>query len=261
MTTTARHLIRRAYSALKSGDLTNRDSLKDAMVWLNFQNSAPNRPIIADCFYRLDPNSFTELPSNPVRPKEKTDYCQGKCSTKVAQFHWVDIVTKHTSATLPRDASPRNQAIFRSGLIRAAEDRINSKKAPILWLSELDKDHLQDIQPNELLGDLGRYSAVLKQDDRIAIYTVEVSNVYKPTMIDAGFTFFWLAWRDDDSCGMTLGLNDGQPTYKEWVVSKDTVKIVDAWFLTPAEGLFGDDQIPLAYWDSCRQRVVDQRGN
>jgi hypothetical protein len=78
-------------------------------------------------------------------------------------------------------------------------------------------------------------------------------------MIDAGFAFFWLAWQDDDSYGMTLGLNNGQPTYKEWVAPKDSVKVVDAWFLISGEGSLVDEQLPIAYWDSCRQRVLARR--
>ena len=66
MTTTARHLIRRAYSALESRGSYDRDSLKDAIVWLNFRerDAEPFRSS-QTAFIGFDPNSFTELPSNP----------------------------------------------------------------------------------------------------------------------------------------------------------------------------------------------------
>lgn len=259
MTITPRHLMRRAYGAFKSGDIAERTNLKDAMAWLNFQDSVSSRQLVADVFHRLDSQTLFGLPSNPARANGSDEYCQGVCSTKVSRFHWVDIVSKQTETSLPQKTSPKYQAIFQSRLKSLAEERIRSKRGATLWLSELEAAHFQNTQPLGLLTDLGRYGQELKPDDRVVIYTVEVESVYKPTMIDAGFVFFWLAWPNDDSCGMTLGLNDGQPIYKEWVVPKDTVKVVDAWFLIPGEGSLADDKLPPAYWDASRQRVLERR--
>lgn len=259
MTITPRHLMRRAYGAFRSGDVAEKQNLKDALAWLNFQNSVSSRQLVADVFHRLDSHTLSGLPSKPARVNSSDEYCQGVCSTKVSRFHWVDIVSKQTATSLPQNPSPKSQALFRSRLKSWAEERIISKRGATLWLSELEAAHFQNTQPLGLLSDLGRYSQELKSDDRVVIYTVEVESVFKPTMLDAGFVFFWLAWRDDDSYGMTLGLNDGQPTYKEWVVPKDTVKVVDAWFLIPGEGSLVDEQLPSAYWDACRQRVLDRR--
>ncbi len=258
MTITARHLMRRAYGAFRSGDIAERDKLKDAMIWLNLQNSASTRQLAAKFFHRLDSDTLAGLPNKPAR-LSGGEHCQGICATGKSRVYWVDIVSKQAAATLPRKASPRNQKIFQSSLINWATERIRSKRGAILWLAELDDAQFQETQALVLLGDLGRYSQELNSDDRVVIYTVEVENMYKPTMVDAGFAFFWLAWQDSDSYGMTLGLNDGQPTYKEWVVSKDTVKVVDAWFLIPDEGSLVDEQLPPAYWAACRQRVLDRR--
>lgn len=259
MTITPRHLMRRAYGAFRSGNIAERGKLKDAMAWLNFQNAVSRRRLVADVFHRLDSQTLSGLPSNPARTNSSDEYCQGICSTKVSRFHWVDIVTKQNATSLPQKTSPKNQAIFRSGLIRWAEERISKKRGATVWLSELEATNFQNIQPLGLLIELGRYCQILNSDDRVVIYTVEVESVYKPTMIDAGFAFYWLAWQDDDSYGMTLGLNDGLPTYKEWVVPKDIVKVVDAWFLIPDEGSLVEEQLPPSYWDACRQRVLDRR--
>lgn len=256
---TGRDLMRRAYGAFRSGNIVEREPLKDAMAWLSFQNSTKSRQIVAEFFHRLDPSALSGLPSRPARPSDNNEYCQGTCSAGKSRLHWVDILSKEAAAALPRYISPRNQVLFRGGLMRWAVERIRQKKGAILWLAELDEKNFQSIRPLDLLGDLGRYGQELKPEDRAVVFTIEVENVYKPTMIDAGFAFFWLAWPDDDSYGMTLGLNDGQPTYREWVVPKDSVKVVDAWPLMPGAGSLADDQLLLAYWDACRQRVLDRR--
>lgn len=258
MAITARHLMRRAYGAFRSGDVDERDKLKDAMIWLNFQNSVSTRQLAAKFFHRLDADTLSGLPNLPAR-LSSGEHCQGICTIGKSRVYWVDIVSKQNTATLPRKASPKNQKVFQSNLISWATERIRSKRGAVLWLAELDDTQFQDTQPLALLGDLGRYSQALNSEDRVVIYTVEVESIYKPTMVDAGFAFFWLAWQDSDSYGMTLGLNDGQPTYKEWVVPKDTVRVVDAWFLTPDEGLLVDEQLPPAYWDACQRRVLDRR--
>lgn len=260
MTISARHLMRRAYGAFRSGDIAERDNLKDAMIWLNFQNSVSTRQLTAKFFHRLDSDALAGLPNKLARPSS-SEHCQGICTTGKSRVYWVDIVSKQTAATLPRKASPKNQKLFQSSLISWATERIRSKRGPILWLAELDDKQFQDIPPFALLGGLGRYSQELNSDDRVVIYTVEVESIYKPTMVDAGFAFYWLAWQDADSYGMTLGLNDGQPTYKEWVVHKDTVKVVDACFLIPDEGSLVDEQLPPAYWEACRLRVLNRRNS
>lgn len=258
MIITARHLMRRVYGAFRSGDIAERGKLKDAMIWLNLQNSVSTRQLAAKFFHRLDSDTLAGLPSKLARPSS-SEHCQGICTTGKSRVYWVDIVSKQAAATLPQKASPRNQQVFHSNLINWATERIRSKRGAILWLTELDDTQFQNTQPLALLGDLGRYSQELNSDDRVVIYTVEVESIYKPTMVDAGFAFYWLAWQDADSYGMTLGLNDGQPTYKEWVVPKDTVKVVDAWFLIPDEGSLVDEQLPPAYWEACRRRVLDRR--
>ena len=259
MTITAHNLMRRAYRAFRSGNVAEREKLKDAMAWINFQNSVAYRQAIAILFHRLDQHDLTGLPSKPARPKGEDEYCQGICTMGVSQFHWVDIVSKQTTTDLPRNTSPQNQALFRNRLIRWAENRINTKRGQILWLSKLDEAHFQHTQPLGLLGALGRYEQSLNPGDRVAIYTIEVESVYKPTMMDAGFAFYYLAWPDADSHGMTLSLSDGQPTHKEWVVPKDGVKVVNACFLMPGLGSLVEDQLPAAYWEACQQRVLDRR--
>jgi hypothetical protein len=256
MTIKARHLMRRAYGAFRSGEIAERASLKDAMSWLNFQNSVSSRRLAADFFHRLDSDALAGLPSKPAR-SSSSEHCQGICTAGKSRFHWV-IVTKDFATDLPRKASPKYQALYRSRLIKWANENISKKKRAILWLSELDEKHFQDTQPLALLGELGSYNQTLNREDHVVIYTVEVESVYKPTMIDAGFAFYWLAWQDADSYGMTLGLIDGQPTHKEWVVPKGTVEVVDAWFLMPGEGSLVDEKLPPAYWDACRQRVLDR---
>lgn len=259
MQVTMRHLMRRAYGAFRTGDISDRENLKDALAWLNFQNSEPNRHMIADSFHRLDPQALSGLPSKPVRQSDSNEYCRGMCTDVTSRFHWVDILSKDVAASLPHKITSRTQALFRRALTRWAEERIRSKKGPILWLAELDEGRFQYFQPLELLGDLGRYCQILKPEERAVIFTVEIKRSHKPTMIDAGFAFFWLAWSGADPHGMTLSLKDGQPTYKEWVVHKDEVKIVDAWPLISGYGSLVDDQLPQAYWDACRQRVRDRR--
>jgi len=250
--------MRRAYGAFRSGDVAQKDALKDAMIWLNFQNSVSTRQLAAKFFHRLDTDTLAGLPNKLARPCSR-EHCQGMCTTGKSRVYWVDIVSKQNVATLPRNTSPRNQKLFQSNLISWATERIRSKRGPLLWLVELDDTQFQDTQPLALLADLGLYCKELNSDDRVVIYTVEVESLYKPTMVDAGFAFYWLAWQDADSYGMTLGLNDGLPTYKEWVVPKDTVKVVDAWFLIPDEGSLVDEKLPTAYWAACRQRVLDRR--
>ena len=80
MTITARHLMRRAYGAFRSGDIAERDKLKDAMIWLNLQNSASTRQLAAKFFHRLDSDTLAGLPNKPAR-LSSGEHCQGICAT------------------------------------------------------------------------------------------------------------------------------------------------------------------------------------
>ena len=259
MVVTVRQLMRRAHSAFRSGNIADIETLKDAMVWLNFQNSVSDRHSIADSFHRLGQDELSKLPSTPARSDSSDDYCRGICSSGVSRFHLVDILSREASADLPNMISRSNQAPFKQSLMRLAENRIKNMRRAVLWLAELDEKRFENFQPLDLLSGLGQYGRVLKPKDRVIIYTIEVEQVYKPTMIDAGYAFFWLAWQDAEPHGMTLGLNDGRPTYKEWVVPKNGVKVVDAWYLMPGEGSLTEENLQATYWDACRQRVLDRR--
>lgn len=259
MTVSVRDLMRRACGAFRSGDIADTGTLKDAMAWLNFQNSAACRQVVADAFHRLDSDGLSGLPGCPARPSDVNDYCRGIPTNGMARFHWVDVLQKDAAAKLPHDISIRNLAQFRRSLMNMAEARIRSKRGAILWLAELDEAHFKNTKPLDLLAGLGRYGQALKTDEVTVIYTIEVQRVHKPTMIDAGFTFYWLSWPDDATHGMTLGLSNGQPTYKEWVVPKDDVKVVDAWSLMAGTGSLTDGQLPVAYWDAGRERVAKRR--
>lgn len=257
MTATVRNVMRRTYGAFRSDELTDNRRLKDAMAWLNFRDSVDARTTAAEVFHQFDEHALSGLPNKPARATNDDAYCCGPCSDGVTRYYWVDIVTKDVATKLPLKATNTNQRIFRQSLMRQAEERIRTKRGKVLWLAEL-KDY-QQACPLDLLGDLGRYNLNLGSNDRAIIYTVEIDKTHKPTIVDAGFAFFWLAWKDDTQYGMTLSLRTGLPGYKEWVASKDDIRIVDACFLEPGEGSWSDERIPQAYWDASRKRVLEQR--
>jgi hypothetical protein len=152
---------------------------------------------------------------------------------------------------------------IRTQLIAKATNWFQGKRRVILWLSDLAGADLVGLTAKDLLADLGRLEKQANKRRRVVVFSIKVKNgnkcIHKPTMADSGFTFYWRAWAGSADHGMTRSLKDNRAAYREWVVPKADVEIVDAWPLDVADISLAESDLDDAFWQACRTEIAGKR--
>ncbi|MCC7310232.1 MAG: hypothetical protein IT510_03190 [Sulfuritalea sp.] len=265
MTTTIspRRLACRVYRAFRRGDLADLDQLKDALACGNYLDSGDSRPFVADVFHGLDAAALTNLPVKSASASiAAADHCRGEsvpCAGRT--FFWTE--TNEWEGELPEcpGASWQRDPIRRQ-LLAYAKDWLQKKRRAAVWLSDFAGSELTGLSAPNLMADLGRLDAQANRRRRVVVFTVKIiteQKVYKPILVDSGFTFYWRAWPSSTEHGMTRSLRDNRPAYREWVVPKAHVEIVDAWPLPVADVSLCESDLDASFWQACRREIEDRR--
>lgn len=260
---TPRHLARRVHRAFHRGDLSNLVQIKDALLCANYLDSREYRKFVAGVFCTLDAAALAQLPVKAASAHiAATDHCRGasgNCPGKT--FFWTE--TNDWEGELPeRPDASWNRSPIRSQLLRNANDWLQGKRRALVWLSDFSGSEPIGMSAQDLMADLGRLDAQANRRKRVVVFTVEVTSeqkVFKPTMVDSGFTFYWRAWPDSPDHGMTRSLRDNRPAFREWVVPKAHVQIVDAWPLPVADVSLSESDLDATFWQACRQEIEARR--
>lgn len=267
MTTTIspRHLASRVNRAFRRGDLSDLNQLKDALACGNYLDSGEYRKFVAGVFHALDAGARGMLPVKSASAFiAVTDHCRGApipCAGKI--FYWTE--TSDWEGELPErpGASWLGNPIRRQ-LLAYANAWLQKKKRVAVWLSDFSGIDLTGLSALDLMADLGRLDAQANRRRRVVVFTVKVvteQKVYKPTMVDSGFTFYWRAWPNATEYGMTRSLRDNRAAHREWVVPKAHVEIVDAWPLPVADVSLCESDLKAAFWDACRGEIEQKRAD
>lgn len=259
---TPRQLVRRIRSAFRQGNLDDRDRLKDALAWVSYMNSGEYCKFLAEVIHRIEPKSLGKLPGNPAHIAG-TEHCRGKASPSADQIlYWVEVPDWDMDLPHQLDASWQGNPI-RTQLIAKATDWCQRKQRKILWLSDLAEAPLAGLAAKALMADLGRLNAQANKRRRVVVFSIKVKNgnqcIYMPTMADSGFTFYWRAWTGATNHGMTRSLRDNRAAYREWVVPKADVEIVDAWPLGVADFSLAESDLDDSFWQACRAEIEGKR--
>ena len=265
MTTTIspRSLACRVYRAFRRGDLADMNQLKDALACGNYLDSGSSRPFVAGVFHGLDVAVLTKLPVKSASVSiAAADHCRGEpvpCAGKT--FFWTE--TNDWEGELPdRPGASWQRDPIRRQLLAYAKDWLQRKRRAAVWLSDFAGSELMELSAPHLMADLGRLDAQANRRRRVVVFTVKIiaeHNVYKPTMVDSGFTYYWRAWPSSTEHGMTRSLRDNRAVYREWVVSKAHVEIIDVWPLPVADVSLCESDLDGAFWQACRREIEDRR--
>lgn len=87
----------------------------------------------------------------------------------------------------------------------------------------------------------------------IAIIALQSKHLHKPTLLDAGFAYFWYAAPDQPQWGLTRSIRTGRPALREWVLSRSgDYTVVDYW----RREFTRDCQPPNdEFWENCAREV------
>lgn len=257
-----RQLAHRIYRAFRHGDIADLEQLKDSLLFANFQDSGEHRNFLARVLCGLSPGALGKLPNELVRI-DVADHCQGnatECAERI--LYWAEVPDWEMELPDSLGASWHRNPM-RAHLISKATDRLKEKRRAILWLSDLAASELSSLGALNLMADLGRLGLQASRRRRVVVFSMRVMagnmRIYKPTMADSGFAFFWRAWPDSLDYGMTRSLRDNRAVYREWIVPKADVEIVDAWPLPIADVSLSETELDAAFWQACRDEVRDKR--
>jgi hypothetical protein len=244
-----------------SGDLDDTVQLKDALAWKNYLESGDCRYPVADAFQKLDADSLEKIPSRQVH-LEKGYLCLGDaCALPGREMYWVSMTDKKYEEMIPSLPAilPTGHPI-RKQLVKHANTWLKEKSRRLCWLTDLGHQAISALKGSDVAADLGQFEAVGKSDRRVIVFTVQVTgNLSKPTLADAGFTYYWRPAPSSFGYGWTRSLRDNRPAYKEWVVPKSEVKIVDASPLPLEEFSLAESKLDMTFWQACRLEVEQKR--
>lgn len=259
-------LARRIQRAFHRGDLSDLSNLKDAMAWVNYMESGESRRSVARTFNALNDEALRQIPAKSVSTLiAVAGHCQG-ARTECAEekFYWVKTINLRYEFELP-DHPERASWLanpMRKKLIEyAKEDLDGDRERRVVWLSDFSGIDLEKLIAPTLIADLGMLGVQVNHNRRAIIITVKVNGagVYKPTMIDSGFTFYWRAGPHSAKYGMTRSLRDNRPAHREWVIPKADVEIIDAWPLPVANVSLLESDLTPAFWEACRYEIEGKR--
>lgn len=259
----ARHLVARIHRAFRYGDLSDSEQLKDALAYANYLDSCECQNFVAGVFSALEAEALAQLPlksaSKYIAP---ADHCRGASSdcAETALF-WTE--TNDWDGELPeRPGASWARDPIRRQLIAYANDWLQKKRRAVVWLSDVSGEDLAHISASALMADLGRLDAQANRRKRVVVFTIKVvaeQKVYKPTMVDSGFTFYWRAWPNSSNYGMTRSLRDNRALYREWVVPKTHVTVIDAWPLPVEDVSLCESDLDDTFWTACRHEIEYRR--
>lgn len=248
--------------SFRQGNLDDRDQLKEALAWGNYLDSEPYHRLVMEIFHRFESEVLDRLPSNAARIVS-TDHCRGKANRSTGQTLYLVEVPDWEMELPDRPGSDWYRDPIRAQLIAKATSWFQGKRRAILWLSDLAGADLAGLIAKDLMADLGRLGQQANKRRRVVVFSIMVKNgnrcIHKPTMADGGFTFYWRAWAGSPDHGMTRSLRDNRAAYREWVVPKADVEIVDAWPLGVADISLGESDLGEAFWQACRAEIANKR--
>lgn len=259
----ARHLAARVNRAFRRGDLLDPAQLKDALACANYYDSRECRKFVTDVFRGLNADALAQLPIKSASAHiAVTDHCRGVSSDcSDGTFFWTE--TNDWEGELPeRPGSLWTRDPIRKQLLAYANDWLQKKRRAVVWLSDISEINLAGMSASSLMEDLGRLNAQANRKKRVVVFTIKVvkeQKLYKPTMVDSGFTFYWRAWPNSPGYGMTRSLRDNRPAYREWVVPKEHVQIVDAWPLPIENVSLSESDLGEAFWLACKSEIENRR--
>lgn len=257
---TAREIARSCRKAFRNGDLNDIAALKNALAWKNYLESDGRRSAV-EAFLKLDYTALNALPGKAARPESAYLCCGRACSTPGQMAYWVAITDKKFEQAIPSiPADLWSRHPIRRQVVAQAKVWLQRKEREILWLSDLGHHELPGLNAGELVADLGQLGVTGGADRRVIVFTVSVSgDLSKPTLADAGYTYYWRASPSSRDYGMTRSLRDNRPAYKEWVAPKSVVEIVDAWPLRLEDFSLDESRLRMAFWQACREEMRQTR--
>lgn len=258
-----RHLAARVHRAFRRGDLFDPAQLRDALACANYLDSGECRKFVAGVFRALEVEALAQFPIKSASAYiAATDHCRGESSNCAERaLFWTE--TNDWEGELPeRPGESWERDPIRRQLLAYANDWLQKKRRAVVWLSDFAEREFAGLSASDLMADLGRLDAQANRRKRVIVFAIKVvpeQKVYKPTMVDSGFTFYWRAWPNSSEYGMTRSLRDNRAVYREWVVPKAHLEIVNAWPLPVEDVSLRESDLEDAFWTACRHEIEDRR--
>lgn len=233
----------------ENDDNIDNTDLTKALAYLNLLASSIEKDICERAIEKLSSNMLKKLPLQPVATNE------GACRIKVKHpqktLFWIADSTALFKDRLPSKSLPKLITTKANKILQNSPNRV-------LWLSDLDEEIENDATgATDIVLGLALYK---KFTDELWCFTVKTTEVYKPTYIDAGFTFYWYAAPKSTDYGWTRDLRNGLPKFKEWVTRNANADII-GWKAYPCplndQLVSSVDELPSTYVANCHQEILD----
>lgn len=231
--------------------------VKDALVHKNYLVSPTN--IQESALNLLNSRDTKGLPDVAIYP-DVGDLCLGDAmqENKPEYVYWIGRAKKVLGD------NHFNSALFDTEKFL---DWLNSgTNRNLLWISDFrDNEGISIIEPSsenisDVLADLGLYGQYYYSSEEIILVELEVQSIFKPTLLDSGFTFYWQSKKENTCWGLTRSLRTGLPTLREWVVKKsiqDNLKVKSAQIIRCQDNIeLKGELISNVYWEECKRELL-----
>jgi hypothetical protein len=226
--------------------------LADALAYMNYLDSVSGKGHSEAALEALDAESVILLPVQAGRTQ--AGLCHPSEVEPAQSLFWVEDSKRFLEDRNPSSIDPML-------MFDHLNDWLSEMERTLLWFSDLNGWKIGDpISSADVALGLGLYAK--RFEGEMWIFSVQVGRLYKPTWVDAGFTFYWYAAPEVMDHGLTRDLHDGKPRFNEWVARKAGVRIVNWTPLSPPlkDQLVSNlGELRPPYVEQCRKHIGHRR--